>query len=101
MRDENRERGWSRLLDRPLETLAGRTTELNVVEEDRLVQRQEQFRGGAGMKNRPRCSVWESLGVGKEEAASVLFVCLADESVSKRSAHLSDTTYTGSVAALG
>lgn len=37
-------------------------------------------------------------GVG---AGSLLFVCLADESVSRRLAHLSDTTYTGSVAAHG
>lgn len=71
------------------------------MEEDRLVQRQEQFRGGAGMKKRPGCFVCESPGgVGKKKknAASLLFVCLRNESVSKRSAHLSDTTYTGSVA---
>lgn len=51
------------LLHWPPETLAGHTTKLNVVEEDRLVQRQQQFRGGAGTKNKPSAlsgnlSVW-------------------------------------------
>lgn len=51
------------LLHWPPETLAGHTTKLNVVEEDRLVQRQQRFRGGAGTKNKPSAlsgnlSVW-------------------------------------------
>lgn len=63
-------------------------TELNVVEEDRLVQRQEQFRGGAGMKKQTFCSVWESIGVGKKLAGLwllLLFLCVRveDESLIK------------------
>lgn len=63
-------------------------TELNVVEEDRLVQRQEQFRGGAGMKKQT-CSVWESIGVGKLAGLWLLLlylcvcVCVEDESCIK------------------